>query len=216
LYAPATSEALAQAAAEAAAAAAAAAAAGTPEPLPPDVEPPPPATPSPTPVRTTYLVKLHDQIARDYDLSPDKKRLSFLAQELFEGQFVLRAYTADLVAKSVGVLPAEGLPPADHFRPLWHPDGTRLAIGLLPSGGETGAVALVPLAGGAPGFLPAPERGFDVPAAWAPDGSFLSVINYGGDSLANAENPRIDLVALTGQRAVVAEGAQFEVIGWFT
>ena len=129
---------------------------------------------------------------------------------------MLRAFTADLAAKTAGVLPAEGLPPGDHFRPLWHPDGARLAIGLLPFGGETGAVALVPLAGGAPGFLPAPERGFDVPAAWAPDGSFLSVINYGGDSLANAGNPRIDLVAPTGQRAVVAEGAQFEVIGWFT
>jgi hypothetical protein len=166
-------------------------------------------------VRTTLVTKLHDQIARDFDLSPDRKRLSFVAQELFEGQFVQRAFMADLTAKTAGPLAADLLPPGDHLRPLWHPGGERLAIGLLPTGGETGAVALVPAAGGAPAFLPAPERGFDIPAAWAPDGSFLSVINYAGDSLANADSPRIDLVAPTGQRATVADGSQFEVIGWF-
>jgi hypothetical protein len=212
-YAPATIEALAQ---EAAAIAAAAAAALPTDPPPPDVEPPPPATPSPTPVRITFGVKLSDQIARDYDLSPDRKHLAYLSPGLVEGEFTLRAFTADLPGKTAAALPAEGLPPGDHLRPLWHPDGTRLAIGLLPEGGDTGAVALVPLAGGTPGFLPAPERGFDVPAAWATDGIFMSVINYSGDSLGNAENPRIDLVAQTGQRVVVAEGAQFEVIGWFT
>ena len=71
------------------------------------------------------------------------------------------------------------------------------------------------MGGGGPGFLPAPERGFDVPTAWAPDGSFLAVTNYSGDSLANVGSSRIDLVAPTGQRIVLAEGTQFEVVGWF-
>jgi dipeptidyl aminopeptidase/acylaminoacyl peptidase len=160
-------------------------------------------------------VKLHDQIARDYDLSPDRKRVAYLAQELFEGQFVLRSFIADLPAKATGVLTAQGLPPGDHLRPLWHPDGSRVAVGLLPSGIEPGAVALVPAGGGAPGFLPAPQRGFDVPAAWAPDGTYLAVRNFSGQSVANAGDHRIELVAPSGQRIVAAEGTQFETIGWF-
>lgn len=202
-YSPATTEAIAEEKAKA-----------TPEPPPPPEEPPPP--PQPTPARTTFVVKLSEQIARDFDLSADKNRLCYLAQEIVEGQFVLRAFTADLAAKTTAAVPTEGLPATDHFRPLWHPDGSRLAVGLLPTGLETGAVALIPVAGGAPGFLPAPERGFDVPAAWAPDGSFLAVTSYSGDSLANPGSPRLDLAAPTGQRIVVADGVQFEVVGWFT
>jgi hypothetical protein len=161
-------------------------------------------------------VKLSDQIPRDYDLSPDRKRLTYLSPGLVEGEFILSAFTADLPGKTAAALPTDGLPPGDHVRPLWHPDGSRVAIGLLPYAGETGAVALVSTSGGAPGFLPAPERGFDAPAAWAPDGTYLAAINYSGDSLANLGDQRIDLVAPTGQRAVVAEGAHFDVVGWFT
>jgi hypothetical protein len=202
-YAPATTEGLIEDRAKAT---------PTPTPFPADA---PPQTPQPTPVRVTYLVQLTDQIARDYDLSPDRKHLSYLAQEIVDGEFVLRSFVADLVGRTAARVPAEGLPPGSHFRPLWHPDGNRLAVGLLPTGIETGAVALVPIGGGPPGFLPAPERGFDVPASWAPDSTFLAVTNYSGNSLANLGDQRIDLVAPSGQRIIVAEGTQFEVIGWF-
>lgn len=206
-YAPATTQGIAEELAKA-----------TPTPTPPPPPPPdaPPETPIPTPVRTTYIVQLSDQIARDYDLSPDRKRMSFLAPGLVEGQFVLRSFVTDLVGRTVSPVPTEGLPPGDHFRPLWHPDGNRLAVGLLPTGVETGAVALVPVAGGPSGFLPAPERGFDVPVSWAPDSSFLAVTNFSGDSLANLGDQRIDLVAPTGQRIIVADGTQFEAVGWFS
>ena len=200
-YAPATTQALAEEKARA-----------TPEPtLAPDQPPPP----SPRPAQANFVVKLSDQIARDYDLSPDRKHLSYLAQEIVNGDFVLRPFTADLPAKTTTAISTDGLPPGDHFRPLWHPGGTLLAVGSLPTGLETGAVALVPVGGGAPSFLPAPERGFDVPTAWAADGSFLAVTNYSGDSLANVGVSRIDLVAPTGQRIILAEGTQFEVVGWF-
>jgi len=199
-YAPATAQALAEEKAKA-----------TPEPT---LAPDQPPLPTPRP-QANFVVKLSDQIARDYDLSPDKKHLSYLAQEIVNGEFVLRPYTADLPAKTTTAVSTDGLPPGDHFHPLWHPGGTLLALGSLPTGLESGAVALIPVGGGAPGFLPAPERGFDVPSAWAPDGSFLAVINFSGDSLANLGASRIDLVAPTGQRMILAEGTQFDVIGWF-
>ena len=199
-YAPATAQAIAEEKAKA-----------TPEPtLAPDQPPP-----TPRPAQANFVVKLTDQIARDYDLSPDKRHLSYLSQDIVNGEFVLLPYIADLPGKTTTAVSTDGLPPGDHFSPLWHPGGALLALGSLPTGLETGAVALVPIGGGAPGFLPAPERGFDVPTAWAPDGSFLAVNNFSGDSLANLGSSRIDLVAPTGQRMILAEGNQFDVIGWF-
>lgn len=175
-----------------------------PAPLPP---------PSPTP-QATFVVHLSDQIARDYDLSPDSKRLSFLVQELIEGQLLFRAFVADLVGGIVEPLPTEGLQSGGHLRPLWRPDGSRISVGLLPSPGEPGAVALLPLDGGVPSFLPPPDLGFDVPLSWAPDGSYLAVTSFDGESLDNRGRARLVLVAPSGQRINVAEGVDVEVVGW--
>src|SRR5436309_3704476 len=83
-YAPATTQALAEEKARA-----------TPEPtLAPDQPPPP----SPRPAQANFVVKLSDQIARDYDLSSDWKDLAYLAQVIFNGHFVLGRVTADLPA----------------------------------------------------------------------------------------------------------------------
>jgi hypothetical protein len=136
-------------------------------------------------------------------------------QQLFDGQFLLRAFIADLGGKTTTPITTEGLPAGDHLRPLWHPDGKQLAVGFLPLPGERVAVALIPVAGGAPSFLPAPLAGFDVPVAWAPDATFLAVTNYSGDSLANLGQQRLDVVAPTGQRVTVAEGGNIKVVGWF-
>jgi hypothetical protein len=134
-------------------------------------------------------------------------------QELVEGQFLSRAFVADLVGKNVAPLPAQGLA-GDDLRPLWHPDGARVSLGLLPSGGEPGAVALVPLDGGPPSFLPPPDVGFDVPLSWEPDGIYLAVTSFDGQSLANPGTPRLVLVAPTGHRLTVAEGVEVELVGW--
>lgn len=173
---------------------------------------PPAASPSP---QVTFVVSLsEDQIARDYGLSPDANQLTFLVQELVGGRLVFRTFVADLVARSVARLSTEGLGTADHLRPLWHPDGSRISVGLLPSRGDPGAVALVPPDGGAPSFLPSPERGFDVPLSWAPDGSYLAVTSFDGASVLDPGEARLVLVAPSGQRIRVADGPDVEVVGW--
>ncbi len=210
-YSPATTEAIAMATAEATAAASASASAGvTPTPTPTPL--PPGQTPTPVPL-VPCIMRLSEQIARDYDLSLDRKRLSFLQQELTDGQFRTRAYIAELKAKTASPVPMEGLHPTDHFRPLWHPDG-RLAIGLAPANGEPGEVAVIGTAPGTPLLLPAAESGFDVPVAWAPDGTFLAATHFSGESAVNPGITRLDLVAPTGQRVIVAEGVEVRVLGW--
>lgn len=212
-FAPATTESIATATAEAEATATALAqqtvtAGGTVVPNS-TIEPPLTATPL-----ASFLVRLSDQIAFDFDLSADRRRLTFVAQELMEGQFVDRTFIADLPGKSVAPLAVEGLAPGDQLSPRWHPDGQRLAIGTLPSGGEPGAVALVSAGGGPATFLPGPPVGFDDPQAWAPDGAYLAVTSKTGESLTNPGAERLDLVAPTGQRMTIAEGGDLLVIGW--
>jgi hypothetical protein len=207
-YAPATGEAVATATAEARATATAeaVATAGTPTPAPSP-------TPTPAPTDSVFLV-LSDQTAHDYSLSPDSSRLVFLVPSLVEGEFVFRTYVADIKGKQVSPLSAEALAAGQHLHPVWHPDGDKVSVGQLPAGNEPGRVALVPLDGSQVTFLPPPNQGFDEPLSWSPDGRFLAVNSFSGESLANPGAPRLVFVAQGGQRLPAPEGAEIQPLGW--
>ncbi len=205
-YAPATGEAVATA--TAIAEATATASAGTPAPTP---------TPPPTPPALSgdVFLFLSDQIARDLALSPDASRVAFLVQGLVEGRFVFQVHIADITAKQVSPLDVvEGLAAGDQLSPIWHPDGDKVSFGQLPSGADPGRVASVSLPGGEVSFLPPPEQGFDQPLSWSPDGKFLAVTSFPGDSLGNPGLPRLVFVSPAGQRPAAPEGAEFEPVGW--
>lgn len=187
----------------------------TPEPPPPPPEDQPTPTPTDTPLLAPFVVQLSDQVVRDFDFSPERRRLAYLYPGLVEGEVVQRVYVADLVGKTSGPLQTEGLPAGDHLHPVWRPDGQWLAVGLPPSGGGPGAVALAPVGGGAPVFLSRPPAGFDVPVVWVPDNSYLTVNSFSGDSPANPGKRRLDLLTLAGHRITVADGVDVEVVGWF-
>jgi dipeptidyl aminopeptidase/acylaminoacyl peptidase len=172
--------------------------------------------PSPSPVLSgdVFLV-LSDQIARDYALSPDAARVAFLVPGLVQGQFVSRTDIADITSEDVSALPSPaGLSPGDQLSPAWHPDGESIAVGQLPSGNEPGRVAVVPLDGGKPLFLPQPDKGFDQPLSWSPDGKFLAVTSFSGGSLANPGSARLVFISVNGQRPAAPEGAEIRPVGW--
>ena len=193
----------------------------TPTPAPePTPTPDPNAPPTPTPKPNAKLiVTLTDQAGDDFSLSPDMHKVAFRASGLIEGQFVNQAFVSDLVAETVSPIKADGLPPGDHLRPAWHPSSDWVAVGLLPSAAGPGRVAIVSIIGEPPQFLPAPAAGFDVPRAWSPDGTWLAVTHWSGESPANPGEASLELVALTGQRAHVAAGAKYDtensIVGWF-
>ena len=108
----------------------------------------------------------------------------------------------------------EGLAAGDQLSPIWHPDGDKVSFGQLPSGADPGRVAIVSLDGGEPIFLPPPEQGFDQPLSWSPDGKFLAVSSFPGDSIGNPGLSRLVFVSPAGQRPAAPEGAEFEPVGW--
>ncbi|MDP2674909.1 MAG: hypothetical protein Q8Q00_08390 [Dehalococcoidia bacterium] len=176
----------------------------------------PPPAPSPNaPLAGDVFLVLSDQIARDYALSPDATRVAFLVPGLVEGQFVSRTYVADIESKEISALQSPaGLAPGDQLSPAWHPDGKSVAIGQLPAGSEPGRVAVVPLDGGKPLFLPPPGKGFDQPLSWSPDGKFLAVTSFSGESLGNPGSARLVFVSVNGQRPAAPEGTEIRPVGW--
>ncbi len=210
-YAPATGEAVATATAIVEATATAQAA--TPEP-----SPTPSPSPSPTPLPVLpgdVFLFLSNQLVRVYSLSPDASRIAFPVQGFVEGEPVTRTYIANIKGKDVSLLSSpEGLAAGDQLSPIWHPDGDKVSFGQLPSSVDPGRVAIVPLDGSEPTFLPPPEQGFDRPLSWSPDGKFLAVSSFTGASIGNSGPPRLVFVSPAGQRPAAPEGAEFEPIGW--
>ncbi len=193
----------------------------TPTPTPdPAATPTPSPTPFPTPFwETKLVVEMSDQSTFDYDLSPGLDRLLYLAQEFTdEGVIANRAYWADVPGRNVQAVGTEGLPAGYHLRPLWHPDGERVTLGILPFDGGPSRVAVMQPDGSSAGFLAHDVSGFDEPRSWAPDGTWLAVSHSEGDSLANRGGVSLVLVAHTGLRVTVIEGAdnatEDSVLGW--
>ena len=160
------------------------------------------------------LMRLSDQAARDFALSPDGRRLLFFSQGVVNGRFALRSILADIDAGTVVPLPATGLAGDIQLHPIWHPQGDNVSVGQGPLGDEPGAVANIPLPAGSPSFLPPPERGFDIPHSWAPDGSYLVVRSFQGDSLSEPGQALLVLISREGQRTLVTDETGAEPVGW--
>ncbi len=175
-------------------------------------------TPQPTPSPSAkFVVEMAQQIVSAFELSPDARRISYLQQEFVDGEIRTQAYVADLVEGTAAPLPSKGLSPGHHLRPAWHPDGL-VTVGVLPSSGGAGIVALIAPDGSEVAYLPQPESGFDEPRSWAPDGSWLALAHHSRNSLVEQGEESLMLVARTGQRVTVQEGpgsaSEESVIGW--
>ncbi len=200
---------------------------GTPTPKPPSGQtatptPSPTATPTPVPTPTLdtgFIVNLSDQITFDYDLSAHRDKLLFLAQGFTdEGVIANRAYWVDVPGRSVHAVEAEELAAGYHLRPIWHPNGQSITVGVLPFDGELGQLILMSRDGAKIENLTLSTSGFDEPRSWAPDGSWLAVSHSEGNSLANRGGISLVLVSRTGVRVTVSEGADNatvdSVLGW--
>ncbi|MGQ9571566.1 MAG: hypothetical protein ACUVV3_00015 [Dehalococcoidia bacterium] len=172
-----------------------------------------------TGVSPRLLVQASDETARDWHLSPDGSRVAFLARHPTDDRIAIRAFVVELVdgaePQALSDL-AEALDAGDHFKPLWHPDGQRIAVGRTPVEGPSPA-ALISLAEGKlEEVTPGPDQGFDVPAGWSPEGDYLAVRSFEGGSAAQPGRERLVIIELGEGRQTVADRGTLEFIGWLT
>ncbi|MEE8346432.1 MAG: hypothetical protein V3S20_03690 [Dehalococcoidia bacterium] len=152
-----------------------------------------------------------DGVARDWQLSPDGERVTFVNQT-GEGEWEL--WVLDLEDGSQFRLEAEGLPTErELFSPVWRAGQELITLGTAP-GDDGNGVLNVSLSGGAAEQLPGPELGFDVPLAWSPQGDLLVVQEFAEFPV--RRRPRLNLIFADGerQRLALADEAEVTFISW--
>ena len=158
---------------------------------------------------SSHTVATVDGVARDWQLSPDGGRMTFVKQA---AGGVWELWVLDLEDGSLLRLEAEGLSTdRELFSPVWHPQQALITLGMAPGDEGRGVISLS-LSGGAAVQLPGPEQGFDVPLAWSPQGDLLAVQEFAEYPVQH--RPHLRLIALDGQRQVLADEAEVTFIGW--
>lgn len=165
------------------------------------------------------VAHLSDGFSRDWRLSPNGDRLSYLAQADSGSSVTFVAQVLDLSTGLRETPLAET--PAAQFSPVWERDGG-LTIGQISDGGAASAGAGdAPLRLNAAGAvtdvaLPEPSAGFDVPLSWSPDGAHLAVRSFEGRSAADPGPSRIVVVRTDGARFELSRRSDVAVAGWLT
>ena len=152
-----------------------------------------------------------DEIARDWQLSPDGKSIAFLAPQARGERVVARAQVVRIEGGRALALPdASGT--GEQYGPTWTPDGT-LAVGQEPVSRTSAPVALL-RAGANPSTLAAPARGFDVPVTWSTGGTYLAAHTFDGQNSTNAGRESAVVIATSGERYPVSAPGEVILVGW--
>lgn len=165
------------------------------------------------------VAHLSDGFSRDWRLSPNGDRLSYLAQADSGAGVTFVAQVLD-ISTGLAETPLAGTPVAQ-FNPVWERDGG-LTIGQISDGGGASARAGdAPLRLTAAGAvtavaLPAPSTGFDLPLSWSPDGAHLAVRSFEGRSAADPGPSRVVVVRTDGARFELSRQSDVAVAGWLT
>ncbi|MFQ5879821.1 MAG: hypothetical protein ACE5IZ_06600 [Dehalococcoidia bacterium] len=160
------------------------------------------------------FARASDSIARDWRLSPDGERIVYLAPQVAYGRVHYRAFVVAMAGGDPVVLAAIETVAGDHFGPAWHPDGRDVTLGRAPAGDSAGAETVAAATGEVVQALAGPARGFDVPVAWSPNGRYLVVRSFDGDSARNPGRERDVVIGADGERRQIATEGDAEFIGW--
>jgi len=146
------------------------------------------------------ILSLGPTITRDWQLSPDGAQLAYVEANVENGlRYLARSASlsggASVQAQSLSAdVTALGV--------AWEPRTGRPTFGVEP-GQELGSVTAQ--------ALKADAGGFDVPLAYAPDGSSLAVMRWSGESFREPGTPKLELVDASG-RTGIDEYTRF--LGW--
>lgn len=161
-----------------------------------------------------WLLHASDEVARDWQLSPDGSRISYLAPERAGERVLQRLHVVSLNGGSGDSTPvAAG---SQQFAPVWDTTGGALTFGREPYPDATASAATLSLADGNVTALAAPEQGFDAPLGWSPDGRYLAARSFDGRSAFEPGAESMVVISVDGQRYVVTAASELIFIGWTT
>lgn len=146
------------------------------------------------------IMSLGAHITRDWRLSPDGTQLAYVEADTSAG---LR-YLARSVSLAGGAVSAQSLSrEVEALGVAWRPGSANPTFGIEP-GQNAGGVAAQSLQSGRPGF--------DIPLAYAPDGSSLAVMSWAGESFEQPGQGQLAIVTAGGTRTPVEDYQRF--LGW--
>jgi Tol biopolymer transport system component len=160
-----------------------------------------------------FLLHASDHVARDWRLSPDGRSLSFLAPELAAERIVHRLHVVSVdAAERMSGLGAGGL--VEQFSPVWTPAGDAVTVGREAYPAVTAAAVTLSLDGGSELALAAPERGFDAPLGWSPDGRYLAARSFDGPGSYEPGRESMVVISIDGVRRAVTARTELIFLGW--
>ena len=162
------------------------------------------------------LLHASDDIARNWRLSPDGHWLSYLAPELAAERIVHRLHVMALGDGAEGSLAAGVAAAAEQFAPVWTPTGDGVTVGLEAYPALSAAAVTLSLAGGGATILAAPERGFDAPLGWSPDGRYLAARAFDGASSFDPGRESLVVISTDGVRRPIAARTELIFLGWLS
>ena len=153
-----------------------------------------------------------NDLARDWQLSPDRQAIAFLAPEARADRVVYRAQVVQLNGAHPAVLP-EVAATGEQYGPTWTPDGRALTVG--QEAGSAGASPVTLLRPGAnPTTLAAPDHGFDVPFAWSAQGQYLAAHTFDGANSTNPGRESAVVIGADGARRPIHATGEIILVGW--
>jgi hypothetical protein len=161
----------------------------------------------------TLAFHASDELARDWQVSPDRKAIAYLAQQSRGERVVYRAQAVSLEGRALGLPDADAH--GEQYGPVWTPDGADLAVGQEPTSTTAAPVALL-RAGATPTALVAPRQGFDVPFAWSENGNYLAARTFDGKNSMDAGRETAVVIARSGERYPVSAPGEVILVGWLT
>jgi hypothetical protein len=163
------------------------------------------------------VAHLSDEVARDWQLSPDRASLAYSAAESGAQPMVV-ARVVDLATGAIAdALPIESLEAGPsstgvargEFNPAWQPDGD-LTVAKLNLDGGSAAVSV-----GADGsnVEALSATSMDLPLGWSPDGGTLAVRSVEGETPFEAGASYVEVIS-GGGRARVSDSSDVTIVGW--
>jgi hypothetical protein len=165
---------------------------------------------------TEFVFHISDDIARDFQLSPDGEALSYLAPVYTAERVAFRAHVVAIEEASEQPLATTADASGEQYGPVWTPSGGGLTVGQEALARDAEPAVVLSTDGSSIEPLPAPARGFDVPLGWSADGRFLAVRSFDGKNSTQPGFESTVIIDSLGERYQVDVPTEVIYIGWYS